>query len=233
MTPEKFSAFKKTHRTNNVIEAHHRVLRQRIKDHPSIWKFTQSLVNLQCVSLSESTSLRMGLPNGRPSGRTQALQDQLLQHAWFLYETAALDIRRFLTVTNHLSAMYDRNNRRINSIEQVNLFINAPNHDLAVQLQVPIDIIIPIPNLEDGIFILPQRFYNADFNVLLYNDLQSSLCRLCNGTTGNLVSMPCWHWFGCWTRTRGAIQFARQQQAGLRCGTCLNDVIGFHEIYIS
>ena len=45
VTPPNFSIFSFTHRTNNVIEAYHRVLDQRMGDHPSIWRFTGKFFN--------------------------------------------------------------------------------------------------------------------------------------------------------------------------------------------
>lgn len=40
--PHRFSVYGKSHRTNNNIEAYHRVLHEHIGTHPGIWKLTGS-----------------------------------------------------------------------------------------------------------------------------------------------------------------------------------------------
>lgn len=40
--PDGFSVYGKSHRTNNNIEAYHRVLHEHVGTHPSIWKLTGS-----------------------------------------------------------------------------------------------------------------------------------------------------------------------------------------------
>lgn len=46
--PENFSVYGKHRRTNNPMEAYHRILHQRMGEHPSIWQFVGTCKQMQC-----------------------------------------------------------------------------------------------------------------------------------------------------------------------------------------
>ena len=61
VTPRQFSVFALMYRTNNVAEAYHRVLLQRLGVHPSLWIFTGDISMQKKIHLE--TRLDFSLKN--------------------------------------------------------------------------------------------------------------------------------------------------------------------------
>ncbi|XP_044019509.1 uncharacterized protein LOC122859892 [Aphidius gifuensis] len=197
---DRFLVHNQIYRTSNFIEAYHRVLSIRFGIHPGLWAFTvRRTVRQEYIN-----------------------RVQVIQRMWELCGNGSLNMARFFSCTNHVSASFG-NDILFNDPDQVNLFLTLAVHNRdiknfahtlimiktyiffqAIQPQNIDDQVVIIPELDDQLPIpIFRRDINREENLQIYilGNIALSLCPRCNHSILNVVSLPCRHWFACTTCT--------------------------------
>ncbi|XP_015122933.1 uncharacterized protein LOC107045255 [Diachasma alloeum] len=233
---ERFSVYGKRHRTNNSIEAYHRVLHNHLGDHAGIWKLTANIRNLQAKAHVEVTSLNHGLPIRRQPSRANVIYNTVLRHATRLYSEGSLSIARFLSCANHYLLAFN-NELTIGTTEQVEQFITNPAHNIAIHPEPRgIEQIILENNEQndpDAVWIPIIRTHarEEEISIFILEDLEQSRCGRCGNSILNYISLPCEYWFACQNCTQYAVN--QTDRAGLFCPVCGTQCVTFQIMYIS
>uniref|UniRef100_A0A0C9RDB7 MULE transposase domain-containing protein n=1 Tax=Fopius arisanus TaxID=64838 RepID=A0A0C9RDB7_9HYME len=125
--PGKFSVYPYNNRTNNAIEAYHRVLGVRMSVHPSIWQFTEKLRQLQQLTQNQVLALNEGLSVTSPTFQSN-LQSDIISRAWEMYDHDLLDNLKFLTAISHVLKAIGRK-YLISCCQDLDIFRNVLTFD--------------------------------------------------------------------------------------------------------
>ncbi|XP_044005872.1 uncharacterized protein LOC122850879 [Aphidius gifuensis] len=227
---QKFCVFKIRKRTNNPIESYHCQLRQKIGSRPLIWEFTSGLVKVQSVTHCEIISLQNNEAVRRPPERRYKIHEDILDRAWELYENGEFDIPKFLSCANHFLRGFN-NKLIIEDIESVDYFTYAPKHDLNVVPPVErIEVIQFGPDV-GRLPIIPHT-YSVYREVLLFENLENSLCRFCKNEIADYITIPCHHWYSCINCIDSIRIMCEREKQSLRC-LCTTTITAFTRVQVS
>uniref|UniRef100_A0A1Y1M514 HECT domain-containing protein n=1 Tax=Photinus pyralis TaxID=7054 RepID=A0A1Y1M514_PHOPY len=96
VTPQLFSVFNLVRRTNNAVEAYHRVLNQKFGVHPNVWAFTEHLVQLQSKSHNDVIILHSGQRVTRLPKVRYLLNAANISRAWRELQNQQISLSEFL-----------------------------------------------------------------------------------------------------------------------------------------
>ncbi|XP_044019647.1 uncharacterized protein LOC122860059 isoform X2 [Aphidius gifuensis] len=227
----KFSVYRITRRTNNPIESYHRHLREKLGSHPLIWEFTSGLVKLVAITHSELTALNSSLAVRRPPERRYRDQENVLSRAWQLYEEHILDIPKFLSCANHFLRGLGNKYMIIKDIPSVDYFSYAPKHNIDILPPVEQVHVIEIGPDVGWLPIIPHT-YSDNREVLLFDNLADSLCRMCYQEIADYITVPCHHWYSCLNCIEKIRVLCERNNTPLRC-SCTNTIIAFTRVQVS
>ncbi|XP_044584542.1 uncharacterized protein LOC123265027 [Cotesia glomerata] len=97
--------------TNNFTESYNKKANSRFGIHPSIWKFTEILTNLQAITRIESASLEDGEDITRQRQVPEEIyRESKIKKIWELYKAGTLDFVNFFACISNVSNAF-RSNR--------------------------------------------------------------------------------------------------------------------------
>ncbi|XP_044574937.1 uncharacterized protein LOC123258789 [Cotesia glomerata] len=147
-----------------------------------------------------------------------------------MYQDKLLDIPKFLACVNNFLGCLQKFTCITESLH-VDLFVNIQAHNIAVH---------PVPYLrginiggDDGIVFLKIQQPVIGENIFYVNNLAHSKCSLCQKNIGDMISLPCWHWFGCNLCAQKFTNQAINQKADLLCPICSEIIRAFQRIIIT
>lgn len=208
--PQRFSVYNQSQRTNNALEAYHRVLGEFLMGYRrNIWIFTDSILSVAVKTWREVESMKKGLPVRRPTEAKYIQSAATLEKAWdlFVRNRDVVEHCKFLIAATHIfdgfgGDLVCQNVDQIEQFEHVNLY----EHIVEI--------------FGDEIHSYRIRNENQGVHVLHRTGCLTCNCKF----LATHVSLPCYHWAGCRVCVQRAIQLAAAEEAMLACSVC-DDVI--------
>lgn len=201
VTPRRYSVYNQVHRTNNPLEAYHRILGMYILD-------------VAVKSMREVLSSNGGLPVRRETEAQYVRVEVLLDKAWdlFVRNRDPVDYRHFLTAASHIFSGFgeDLLCTNVGEIEELQ---NVNSYEEEIEM---------FPDIQS------YRIQDDHHNIHV---LHRTGCLMCNCKyLATNMSLPCYHWASCGSCTQRSLQLAREQDQVLVCATCNNPVEWFAEL---
>lgn len=203
--PQGYSVYNEIHRTNNPLEAYHRILGEMMGFGKIIWIFTETILDFSIKAKREIFSVRQGLQVRRLTENKYILSAAMIEKAWelFVRNKNTIQHEKFLTALSHILDKF-RKDLICANVNVIQGFENDLSDEEICQL------------FADEIHV--YRIENIHGVVRRLHRTGCLLCR-CKFLATHFT-LPCFHWYGCQLCTQNAIHRAAADNNDLICPEC-------------